>query len=80
MINKIHERSLRVVYNDEISDFKSLLAVNNDVTIHCRNIQVLLTEVFKIKNGLAPPIMDAVLTKRDNIYNIRNIREYNIEK
>ena len=80
MINKIHERSLRVVHHDEVSDFTSLLAINGEVTIHCRNTQVLMTEVFKIKNGLAPPIMDSALRKRENIYNIRNFQEFETEQ
>ena len=45
-INKIHE-SLRLVYNDNISSFDELLVKDNCVTIHDRNLQVLVTEIFK---------------------------------
>ena len=79
-INKIHERSLRVLHLDEASDFNSLLKINNDVTIHQRNIQALMLEVFKIKYGLAPPIMNSMLTERRNIYNLRNFQEFETEK
>ena len=71
-INRLHERSLRVLYMDEDNDFSSLLKMNRDITIHHRNIQVLILEVFKIKHGLAPPIMESILKKRTNIYNLRN--------
>ena len=40
-INRIHERALRIAYNDYVSDFKTLLANDNSVTIHQRNIQAL---------------------------------------
>ena len=51
-INKIHEKSLRLVYNDNLSPFAELLAKDNSVTIHDRNLQVLATEIYKaiIKN------------------------------
>ena len=48
-INSIHERELRIAYNDRKSSFKELLRKNNTVSIHHRNLQVLATEIFKIK-------------------------------
>ena len=56
-INKLHERALRLVYNDKSSSFRELLERDNSVTIHERNIQVLLTEIFKVKSRAAPEIM-----------------------
>lgn len=55
MINKVHERELRLVLNVLASDLKTLLQKNNDVCNHCKNIQTLLIEILKIINGLAPP-------------------------
>ena len=78
-INRLHERSLRVLYMDEDNDFSSLLKMNRDITIHHRNIQVLILEVFKIKHGLAPPIMESILKKRTNIYNLRNFQVFEQE-
>ena len=48
MINKIHKRALRIVLNDNISDFETILWNMNDITIHHRNIQSLMIELFKI--------------------------------
>ena len=31
MINKVHERALRVLLNDHESDLETLLQINNDV-------------------------------------------------
>ena len=72
MINKLHERSLRFIANDYSSDFNILLENNNDICNHHRNIQVLLIEVFKMKNELAPLIMESISNKRFDTCNLRN--------
>ena len=73
-INQIHERALRLSFNDNHSDFNSLLENNNETTIHYRNIQILVTEIYKVINGIAPPIMDSLFRVREVNYNLRNIR------
>ena len=80
MINKLHERSLRIVLNDYSSNFNILLENNNDISNHHRNIQALLIEVFKMKDELAPPIMESILNKRFKTYNLRNFQEFATER
>ena len=80
MINKLHERSLRIALKDYSSNFNTLLENNNDISNHHRKIQALLIEVFKMKNELAPPIMESVLNKRFNNYNLRNFQEFVTER
>ena len=70
-INKLHERALRLVYNDKSSSFRELLERGNSVTIHERNIQLLLTEIFKVKNGAAPEIMTEIFKFKDHSYDLR---------
>ena len=53
-INKIHKRALKLVYKDNKLSFNDLLELDNSVTIHQRNLQILATEIFKVKNSLAP--------------------------
>ena len=53
-INKIHERSLRLVYDDNFSNFEELLNKDDSVTIHERNIQVLAIELYKVVNKISP--------------------------
>ena len=74
--NKLHGRSLRIILNDDSSDFNILLENNNDICNHHRNIQALLTEVFKIQNELALTIMESILNKRFNTYNTCNLRNF----
>ena len=55
MINKLHERTLRPVLKDHVSTFEELLRKSNKISYHHRNIQMLMAELYKIKNELAPP-------------------------
>ena len=60
LINKLHERALRIVYNDYNSSFNELLEKTNENTIHIKNIRILMTEIYKFLNGLSPPIMSKI--------------------
>ena len=80
MINKVHERALRVILNDCESHFEALLQNNNDICNHHRNIQTLLIEIFKFKKGFAPPIRESILKGRKNTYNVRNLQEFETER
>ena len=44
------------------------------MTIHQRNLQVLMTEVFKMINGCAPPIIDNCFLFRENTHNLKNFQ------
>ena len=70
-INRIHERSLRIVYNDFISTFSDLLQKDNSVSIHYRNIQLLCIEIFKVRHQLSPDIMNNVFKFKQSMYNLR---------
>ena len=74
MINKLHERAQRLVLKDHVNDFEALLRKSNDISCHHRNIQILMIELYKIKNQLAPPIMDSLLNRRSITYNLRNLQ------
>ena len=68
-INRIHERALRLVYQDNSLSLAELLEKYNSVTIHQRNLQVLATSIFKLKNGLFPEIMKEVFEIQNSAYN-----------
>ena len=72
-INKIHERSLRIVYNDMESTFRELLNKDNSFTIHERNIQTLAIELYKVVNGISPQVMSGVFPLKPSVnYSSRN--------
>ena len=39
--------------------------MTNESTIHVRNLKFFITEVYKIINGLSPPIMNEVFQTND---------------
>ena len=74
-----NERSLRIVSSDNHSSFKSLLSKYKEITIHPRNLQVLMAETYKIINVLSPPIMEHFFILQENTHNVRNFKEMSNE-
>ena len=70
-INRIHARSLRIVYRDETSSFKVLLEKSKCVTVHHRNLQFLATEIYKAVNNLSSSLMSELFKIKENKYNLR---------
>ena len=72
-INKLLERSLRILYQDKKSDFETLLKNDKSVTIHVRNLHYLVTEFYKVKNNISPEIMRDMFHFQENgNYNLRS--------
>ena len=71
-INKIHERALRLVYQNKNLSFSELLELDNAVTIHQRNLQVLVTEMFRVKNNFSTKILKQVFNFQEPYYNLRS--------
>ena len=40
-INRLHERCLRIIYNDKSSNFEEILNKDNSVSIHYNNVHAL---------------------------------------
>ena len=70
MINRIHERALRLVYQNNLS-FSELLDLNNSVTVHQKNLHVLVTKIYKVKNGIAPDIVKDIFELQIPSYDLR---------
>ena len=76
-VNKLHERALRIVYQDYASPFTELLEKDNSTTIHNRKIQLLATELFKVKNGLSPPFINKIFVENaHHYYDLRKKYEF----
>ena len=58
-INRIHELALKLFYQNNLT-FSELLDLDNSVTVHQKNVPVLVTEIYKVKNGIAPEIMKEI--------------------
>ena len=72
LINQIRKRSQKTSY-------QNLLKAHNRPTIHQRILQVLITEIYKIVNGVALAIMNSLLEFRNNEYDIRNFQVLSID-
>ena len=48
-INHLHERALRITYDNYTSAFDELLALDGSLKIQHRNIHAVAIEMFKIK-------------------------------
>ena len=56
-INELHERVLRLVYDDRQSTSEELLDKDKFFGIH-RNLQVLATKMYKVYSSVAPEIVN----------------------
>ena len=76
-INRLHERCLRIVYNDKQSSFNELLKKDGSVSIHMRNMQILATEMYKFIINLSPPLMNRVFKlNSESRYNLTQISNF----
>ena len=71
-INRLHEKRLRTLLNDETSTFNDMQSKSNDTNINIKNIQKLMIDVYKYLCGLSADIMKEVFRKRLLKYNLRN--------
>ena len=81
-INKLQERALRLVHNDNTSSFCELLQKDNSFTIHHRNIQKLALEMHRVKHRIAPKIICELFNEANVPYNLRqdvSFRSYNVK-
>ena len=71
-INRLHERCLRLIYNDRKPSFKDLLEKDGSVSIHHRNLRTLAVEQFKVFKGLSPVIFaETFPVRQQSNYNMR---------
>ena len=79
IIRNLHERCLRLIYNDKNSTYEELLTKDGSVSIHHRNIQALATEFYKIKNGISPELFTKIFAREtESHYNLRWCNDFRI--
>ena len=74
-INKLHERALRIVYNDTVTSFENLLIKDKSFTIHHQNIQLLAIEIYKAIHNLPGGNLGEFFVRNNHNYNLRSESE-----
>ena len=79
--NPLPERSLRIVYSNQRSTFEVLLQRDKIFSIHHKNIQKLVIEIYKFVDVLSPEIINSVFNlKENNRYSLGNAYEFYSQK
>ena len=75
MVNKVQEKVLGLTYRDNENNFQILLNETNEASVDQRNMQFLMTGIYKIKNNYAAPIIHHLFQFCENTFNLRNFGE-----
>ena len=65
-VKKIHERALRIIYEDDVSTFDQLLSMDKPFCIHHQNIQRLLIKIYKALHGISRKRLKELFVKRES--------------
>ena len=71
-INHLHKKALSIAYKDNSSDFNALLTKDNSVSVHKRNLQLLMTEIYKTKSNIAASFLTEIFIEKNPLYDLRN--------
>ena len=70
-INRVHKRALLIALRDYDPSFVELLVSNEEKTIHVRNLQMLMIEVYKSLNHQNPSFLWELFARKEINYNLR---------
>ena len=78
-INKVTERALRIACNDSGNNsMNNYCNYNKSLTVHQRNLQLLMIEIFKTKNNLNPTFMKDIFVVKNSYYSLRNPNHFQL--
>ena len=75
LVNNVHERALRIVYDDHNSSYSEILMTKNEPSTHQQNINLLMKEIYKFENDLYPPLIDDMFQVGKINYNLRHYQK-----
>ena len=70
-INRTNKRAFMVLYEDYDSSFRQLLKTDGSITVHQKNLQNLMTKIYKTTNQINPAYMGEFFVEKDIPYNLR---------
>ena len=68
--HRIHERALRIIYNDKSSSYGELLTKDSSVKINHRKTRVLAIEICKVVLRTSSPLLHEVFVLRQCNYDL----------
>ena len=71
LINKAHRRCLKCVYNESDMCLENLTLIDDSVSIHVKNLRILMTEVYKSLHQISPRFMWDLFQVKDTPYQLR---------
>ena len=72
LIDNVHKRTLRTVHMLFNHNLRDLLSIHNTETVHVKNIQTLMCEVYKSLHHENPSFMWSLFTEKTIPYQLRN--------
>ena len=75
-INKLRERSLRIIHDDSNSKFEDFLTTDSSFIIHHQNIETLEIERFKIHQGFS----QIFFLDENNFYSLQSQPDFQIPR
>ena len=71
-IEKLHKRALQIIHDDFSSSYDDLRMKDNSATIYVRNLQFLMTEIFRTIHDENPPFKKQIFIMEESCYNLRS--------
>ena len=71
-INKLHQRTLRIIYDGNVSTFVQLPTTDKSFCIHHQNIQRLLIEIYKALHDISRNSLKELFVKRESTISLRS--------
>lgn len=82
--SQVRQSSRRQSYEGQFTrghlTFPDLIALDNSVTANQTNFQGLALKIFKIRNDIAPEIINGLLKIQESTYNVKNFLNSNFHQ
>ena len=72
IINRLHKRALRTIYDNFTLDREQLLQIDKSCSIHTKHLRTLMTEIYKSLRKENPQIMWDIFTNKYTHYDLGN--------
>ena len=73
---RLHERALRLVYNDYCSTFQHLLEKDDSCTVHHSNLHFLSIQLYKVVNDLTTNIFSNIILRNNQGVSLHSQNEF----